>query len=366
MTHTTFIVAGSALAVAGAAALLRDQRAQAEPVPAGDFGPLVAPALLAAPGPGWTKDDYAKVVGNDRCAECHKNEVQAWSLTHHATTWNNMHKSERAQQISAAMGIEDIKSDGMCMNCHYTSKMDAGEITPIAGVSCESCHGPAKDWIVLHNDYGAGATKETEAAAHRDERHAKADAAGMIRKDRIDLIAANCFGCHTVPNEELVNKGGHPAGSADFDLVAWSQGEVRHNYAESTDGKNRPATQERKRVLYVTGAIVDLEMSIRGASKITAKGPYRDMVLGRVRTATAKVDAILKAAPIAELSSVIAPLERDDKGAIKMTKALLGTLPDQLAAASKAFVAAHGDGAGLEAIDPLIPTPDKYKGTAKE
>jgi hypothetical protein len=250
LTQPITITATAALVLAGAMMLLRDQPAQAAepspPVPvATDFGRIMPAIASAMYGPGWTKEDYAKVVGNDRCGECHKNELESWKLTHHSTTWNNMHKSEQAQKIAAAMGVDDIKSDGACMNCHYTNKLEGSEITPIAGVSCESCHGPAKDWITIHNDYGAGATKATETPAHRDERHAKADAAGMIRKDRIDMIAANCLGCHTVPNEELVNKGGHNAGSAEFDLVAWSQGEVRHNYADSTDGKNRPATQER-------------------------------------------------------------------------------------------------------------------------
>ena len=71
-------------------------------------------------------------------------------------------------------------------------------------------------------------------------------------------IAENCFQCHTVPNQELVNTGLHPAGSA-FDLVSWSQGEVRHNYQYSSDQKNRPATQERLRVMYVVGLLTDLD-----------------------------------------------------------------------------------------------------------
>ncbi len=50
----------------------------------------------------------------------------------------------------------------------------------------------------------------------------------MIRLHAIYDLAKTCYGCHVVPQEDLVNKGGHRAGSA-FELVSWSQGEVLHN-----------------------------------------------------------------------------------------------------------------------------------------
>ena len=52
----------------------------------------------------------------------------------------------------------------------------------------------------------------------------------MNNPHNIYLIARQCYDCHTVPNERLVNVGGHLAGSQDFELVAWSQGMVRHNF----------------------------------------------------------------------------------------------------------------------------------------
>ena len=229
-----------------------------------------------APGVGLHMDP-AKVVGEAKCAECHKSENTAWQHTHHFTTFAALPKEKRAKEISEAMGLQGgIRRNGLCLNCHFTVAERDGAATPVSGVSCESCHGAAKNWLTIHNDYGAGMKRETETAEHKTKRHADADAAGMVRIDRVGLIAANCFSCHTVPNQELVNKGGHKAGS-DFELVSWSQGEVRHNYVLD-QSKNAELTAAQKRVLYVAGQMTDLEYSLRGAQKITGEGglPRRD------------------------------------------------------------------------------------------
>jgi hypothetical protein len=311
-----------------------------------------------APGVGLHMDP-AKVVGEAKCAECHKAENEAWQHTHHFTTFTALPKNPHAKQITEALGLQGgIRRNGLCLNCHFTVAERDGAVTPVSGVSCESCHGAAKDWLAIHNDYGPGKTRDTESPEHRDKRHADADAAGMIRKDRVNLIAANCFSCHTVPNEELVTKGGHTAGS-DFELVSWSQGEVRHNYLLN-QAANAELTASQKRVLYVAGQMTDLEYSLRGAQKITEKGAYRDAMLARVRAATGKVDEILAKEKIPEIDAVISSIERAPNGQLKLSKAVLADLPDKLAAATDAFVKTN-DGSKLDSIDVLIPS--TVKGT---
>ena len=204
------------------------------------FARADAPRVAAGTGLHMDPD---KVVGEAKCAECHKSESNAWQHTHHFTTFAALPKEKRAKEIADAMGLEGgIRRNQVCLNCHFTVQSRDGAATPVSGVSCESCHGAAKDWLAIHNDYGPGKTRDTESAEHKTQRHEAADAAGMIRKDRVNLISANCYSCHTVPNQELVNKGTHKAGS-DFELTSWSQGEVRHNYllnqaknAEETPG----------------------------------------------------------------------------------------------------------------------------------
>lgn len=68
----------------------------------------------------------------------------------------------------------------------------------IAGVSCESCHGAAKAWLGVHNDYGTDATgekatRETELSAHRTMRLEQSARLGMIRPNRPYVVAENCF-----------------------------------------------------------------------------------------------------------------------------------------------------------------------------
>ena len=58
-----------------------------------------------------------------------------------------------------------------------------------------------------------------------------------------------------------MNKGGHKAGSS-FELVSWSQGEVRHNTWHSKGKENVPASAARKRMLYLVGLGVELETGI--------------------------------------------------------------------------------------------------------
>src|SRR5690606_35633324 len=132
-----------------------------------------------------------------------------------------------------------------------------------AGVSCESCHGGARDWIQLHADYGGpNVTRDTESPEHREARRSASVAAGMNTPSNLYLIARQCLSCHTVPNESLVNVGQHKAGSTEFELIAWSQGSVRHNFVTAGGHANIPSNPARRRVMYVVGLMADLEASL--------------------------------------------------------------------------------------------------------
>ncbi|MEO8691104.1 MAG: thiamine pyrophosphate-binding protein, partial [Solirubrobacteraceae bacterium] len=63
------------------------------------------------------------------------------------------------------------------------------------------------DWINVHNKWGGGApSKAQETTAGREQRILASRAGGMLRPSTdIYAVAANCFECHTVPVEDLVN-----------------------------------------------------------------------------------------------------------------------------------------------------------------
>ncbi len=207
--------------------------------------------------------------------KCHDKEVQQWMRTPHFATFDSLHRKPEAKQIADRLGLPSIKRNDTCLQCHYTSQAQDGRARVVAGVSCESCHGGAQEWIAIHADFGgANAKKELESPEHRRQRMEQSVAHGMNNPHNVYLIAKQCYNCHTVPNERLVNVGGHVAGSQTFELVAWSQGLVRHNYLRTGGGTNGQSTPAQLRVLYVVGVLADLEYSLRATSAATEKAIF--------------------------------------------------------------------------------------------
>ena len=286
--------------------------------------------------------DPAKVLGPEACGNCHKLEFNAWQQTHHFKTFEDLHRRPSAMAISEKMGVKRIKSEGMCVVCHYTSQgATEASLKPIAGVSCELCHGAGKDWVKLHNVKG---------------NLAKAEEAGFISINNVYKLAENCFQCHTIPNEKLVNTSGHAAGSP-LELVSWSQGEVRHHFLGGT--KNQPNTQDRLRMLYVVGRVVDLEYSLRGLAKATAKAPYGVTMAKRVVAAKENLKKISDVLPKPEIQEI---LTIADGVALKLNnEAAITDAAEKISAAGKKIASTY-KGADLAAVDSLIPPSSQYKG----
>lgn len=311
---------------------------------------LAVPAMAGGP-------DASKVVGPTECAECHKDETTVWKGTHHFTTFRSMPRSNKAREIADRMGIRRLKSESTCLNCHFTNQIVDGKEKPVAGISCESCHSAAKDWLKIHSEF-SGKKKETESQAEATARWAKAEEAGMIRPKLIYLLAKNCYSCHVVPNEKLVNVGEHPAGSS-FELVSWSQGEVRHNSWYSK-GVNQPASTERKRMLFLVGMVVELETALRAVGKATEKKNYAVSMAKRADTARKKVAAVAKLLPdVPELAKIA---ELGNAAKLKLNNdAELTAVSDQVAAEAVSLTTNY-DGSTFGALDKYLPGPDKYKG----
>ena len=106
--------------------------------------------------------------------------------------------------------------------------------------------------------------------------------------------------CDVTPtaDEELVNVGGHSAGSLEFEFVAWSQGTLRHNFV-TTEGKvNQIRSAEKLRVMFVAGMIAELEASLRATAVATRKATYGVTVarrgaraVKRLKSAAGKVNS---------------------------------------------------------------------------
>ncbi len=316
-------------------------------------------ALGAEVSAGPAKRDPAKIVGADQCAKCHQQEVQQWMRTPHYATFESLHRKPQAKEIADRLGLRSIKRSDVCTRCHYTQKLEDGHERVVAGVSCESCHGGAADWLAVHNDYGGqGVTKTSEPAEHRIQREADSIARGMNNPHNIYLIARQCYDCHTVPNERLVNVGGHISGSRDFELVAWSQGMVRHNFLRSGGGTNAAPSQDQLRRMFVVGVMTDLEYSLRATAAATEKSTFG--VTSAKRAARMKQQ-------LREIQKLVNdPLLAPALDAVATVELRIGNGPAIVAAADAVGKAAyefaeHADGKRLAALDSKLPPPSQYK-----
>ncbi len=300
-----------------------------------------------------------EVVGFESCEKCHAAEIATWKQTPHHQTFLNLHRKPEAQQIASKLGIASFKNDSACIKCHYTMQATDTGIEAISGVSCESCHGAAKNWINVHNDYGgAGVTKEAETAEHRIARLRGSIGAGMRNPINVYMVAQSCYRCHTVPDERLVNVGGHKAGSLDFEIVAWSQGSVHHNFLSGGGQSNQPSSVERLRQMFVAGMIADLEFSLRATAAATEKASFGVTSAGRADRAAKRLAAAqskLSQPLLADVLSVYQSVELKLNNRQQLTEAA-----DNVASLGIRF-AATVDGSQLAPIEPFIPTQDRWK-----
>ena len=181
----------------------------------------------------------------------------------------------------------------------------------------------------------------------------------MIRPGDLYRLAANCYQCHVVPNEKLVNVGTHQSGSDDFELVSWSLGEIRHKFLSSEGKKNEAVSPERQRMLYVVGKALDLEYGLRALAKATEEGKYATATTKRVQRVVDTLQAIDALLPIPEVKEILGVIKGID---LKIGhEAALVAAADTIAAATQQFAGAR-DGSRLTALDQVIPQAEQYKG----
>ena len=208
------------------------------------------------------------VVGPQACAECHIDEHTVWKASSHHEGSKTLSRSVQAKTIASALGIRRIKGDSRCTTCHFTmQKSGSGQLRPTTGVSCESCHGAAQGWVAVHADFGPEASNALEEnAAHRQARLRNCERQGMVRLSSIYDMASNCYGCHSIDDPEIIEAGGHPSG-AGFELVSWSQGEIRHNFLHSEPRENKEASADWRALAFVVGRGLEVEYALKALEK---------------------------------------------------------------------------------------------------
>ncbi len=158
---------------------------------------LVSPAAaLTLPG----VEDEAKYtyVGTNKCKKCHLPEYRSWAKTRMGKAFSTL-KPGSAVEARKKHGLDpekDYTTDESCLKCHTTGYgHEGGYAVPnpedkkavrrakkLAGVGCESCHGPGSAYIKVFEDI------------FRSKRKYKIEelyAVGLLRID-----ASTCTDCH--------------------------------------------------------------------------------------------------------------------------------------------------------------------------
>jgi len=175
----------------------------------------VALLLLATMTP--SAQQTFPTVGPRQCLNCHDHEAEsAWyqkkeipevqrlfpekgANAGHINSLKQM-ETPKSDEYAKAIGLADkYDAKGACVACHAT--VYAGDAN--AGVSCESCHGPAGGYLKPH---------ET-----KDSYEQMVAQFGMTRLvGNLRGWTQQCTNCHVMTDERLI-KAGHASGD-DFDL----------------------------------------------------------------------------------------------------------------------------------------------------
>ena len=131
----------------------------------------------------------------------HQNQYLVWSLKdfHSQRPFATL-TTARAKQIGDALLMKDPTTENRCTSCHAPlseiPKTLRGEAFKVSeGVSCESCHGPAENWLRSHT--------------RPDWTHADRVHAGMRDLKSLYVRANTCVACHQTVETPLL-KAGHP------------------------------------------------------------------------------------------------------------------------------------------------------------
>lgn len=216
--------------------MVEDRAALARMMTSRPTGSIRTVLLLAAAAglAGAAADAAPRVLGHRDCEKCHKPALQQWSQTEPASVGAKAHFNTHkqlsgadAKKFAAAVGVADpTAANSSCAGCHAT--VIRGRVR--AGVSCETCHGPASDYLDPHE-------KEPWRESYK-----KSIPLGLRDlHDKPSAIAQMCVNCHVTPDARL-KAAGHPDG-AEFDPGA-SLKKIVHWTAAFTPNKQVHATYD--------------------------------------------------------------------------------------------------------------------------
>ncbi len=124
-----------------------------------------------------------------------------------------------AQRMGKILGIANVEAAPKCLACHALSVPDeqrARTFDSLDGVSCESCHGPASNWLGPHTTKGWTHQQSVDAGMH--------DLRDPARRTQ------TCLECHLGTKDKFVDHEMIAAGHPDlyFELASFQSVMPRH------------------------------------------------------------------------------------------------------------------------------------------
>ncbi len=191
-------------------------------------GALAQPAAAQLP---ISKEHKYTGTGSCAASSCHGAKKPAakpgdpddtytiWaSKDKHNKAYNTL-TNKKSADIAAKMKLGKATESDKCLGCHALH-LGKEQLAPKAkydvadGVSCDSCHGPAGDWLEGHDKGAKGGWP-----------HEKSVGLGMYDTKDVLKRAELCVSCHLSIDAEMV-AAGHP--TMIFELDSFSQNQPPH------------------------------------------------------------------------------------------------------------------------------------------
>lgn len=207
-------------------------------------------------------------VGAGSCAAsaCHGNNAQGGILGSEYTFWITSDPHRKAYEVlfsdKSARIIKNLQSvikepahrADLCLSCHvhpgYGESKHSDRFTVADGVGCESCHGPASNWVGEHYRTGWSALS-TQQKADR----------GMYDTKSIAGRSEACVKCHVGTPENEVNHdliaAGHPR--LNFEFGAY-HAYLPHHWSDAKDKQGYPDFEARA---WALGQIVSAQAAMK-------------------------------------------------------------------------------------------------------
>ena len=132
-------------------------------------------------------------------------------------------QTRKAQQIARDLGYSSPTSTKLCLDCHsfnISQKHRESTFNQADGVQCEACHGPASEWLGVH-----------QAGLYFYQRNVDE---GMYPTTHPTARAELCLSCHMGTSEKFVSHrmfvAGHPRLPFELGFYTW--------FSESTPGRH--------------------------------------------------------------------------------------------------------------------------------